>query len=147
MTLRDILNVKGTDVYTLDEKATLDDVVQKLVKCNCGSLVIMDGPAHGGRGRMVGIITERDILRACAARRNSLDRMPVTEGMTRDVVTAAPTDSIEETMRLMTERRLRHLPVVEQGELVGLVSIGDLVKAHHEQCVMENHYLKTYIQS
>jgi CBS domain-containing protein len=147
MTLREILNVKGSEVYTLDESATLDDVVQKLVKCNCGSLVIMGQAPEGGRGRMVGIVTERDILRACAARRGPLERTPVAEAMTHDVITAAPSDSIEQTMQLMTERRLRHLPVVEQGELVGLISIGDLVKAHHEQCVLENHYLKTYIQS
>jgi len=57
MTLRDILNVKGTEVYTLDEAATLDDVVQRLVKCNCGSLVITDKPPGGGQGRMIGIVT------------------------------------------------------------------------------------------
>ena len=147
MTLRDILNVKGTEVYTLDDSATLDDVVQKLVKCNCGSLVITDKPPGGGRGRMIGIVTERDILRVCAARRGPLDRVPVTEAMTHDVITAAPGDSIGDTMQLMTERRMRHLPIVDHGELLGLVSIGDLVKAHHEQCVLENHYLKTYIQS
>ena len=64
MTLRDILNVKGTEIFAIDEAATLDDVVQKLVQCNCGSLIVM-GPSAGSR-RMVGIVTERDILRACA---------------------------------------------------------------------------------
>ena len=147
MTLRDILHVKGSAVYSIDESATLDDVVQKLVHCNCGSLVVMDPPAAGRAARMVGIITERDILRACAARRGPLDATPVSAAMTRDVVTAAPGDSIEDTMQLMTERRLRHLPIVEHGDLVGLISIGDLVKTHHEQAVLENHYLKTYIQS
>ena len=82
----------------------------------------------GRRGRMVGIVTERDILRTCASRRGPLDRLPVSDAMSRDVLTALPGDSIEDTMQLMTERRLRHLPVVEHGELVGLVSIGDLVK-------------------
>jgi CBS domain-containing protein len=145
MTLNDILNVKGTEIFAIDESATLDQVVQKLVKCNCGSLIVMD-PSQGSR-RMVGIVTERDILRACAAQRDPLDQTPVTAAMTSDVVTAAPGDSIEDTMQLMTERRMRHLPIVDHGELVGLISIGDLVKAHHEQCVLENHYLKTYIQS
>ncbi|HEY1601443.1 MAG TPA: CBS domain-containing protein [Pirellulales bacterium] len=145
MTLNDILNVKGTEIFAIDESATLDQVVKKLVKCNCGSLIVMD-PSQASR-RMVGIVTERDILRACAAQRDPLDETPVTAAMTTDVVTAAPGDSIEDTMQLMTERRLRHLPIVDHGELVGLVSIGDLVKAHHEQCVLENHYLKTYIQS
>ena len=146
MTLRDILNVKGTTVFSIELSATLDDVVQKLVQCNCGSLVVVDRRA-GRAGGMVGIITERDILRACATRRGPLEETPVTAAMTCDVVTAAPGDSIEDTMLLMTERRLRHLPIVEGEDLLGLVSIGDLVKTHHEQAVLENHYLKTYIQS
>jgi CBS domain-containing protein len=147
MTLQDILNVKGSEVYTIADSATLDDVVQKLVKCNCGSLVVM-GRRNDGRGeRMVGIVTERDILRACAARRGPLEQTPVTAAMTSDVLTAEPTRSIEDTMQLMTERRMRHLPVVQGTDLLGLISIGDVVKAHHEQCVLENHYLKTYIQS
>jgi len=147
MTLQDILNVKGTDVYTIADSATLDDVVQKLVKCNCGSLIVM-GTRNDGRGeRMVGIVTERDILRAWPARRGPLEQTPVTAAMTCDVLTAAPNSSIEDTMQLMTERRMRHLPVVQGTDLLGLISIGDIVKAHHEQCVLENHYLKTYIQS
>jgi len=147
MTLQDILNVKGTVVYTIADTATLDEVVQKLVKCNCGSLVVMGRAGDSRNERMVGIVTERDILRACAARRGPLEETPVTAAMTCDVVTASPAGSIEDTMQLMTERRMRHLPVVEAGELRGLISIGDVVKAHHEQCVLENHYLKTYIQS
>jgi CBS domain-containing protein len=147
MTLQDILNVKGTEVFTIDDSATLDAVVQKLVKFNCGSLVVMGRRADVARDRMVGIVTERDILRACAAGREPLGETPVTAAMTCDVVTAAPGDSIEETMQLMTERRMRHLPIVQGEDLLGLISIGDLVKSHHEQCVLENHYLKTYIQS
>ncbi len=121
--------------------------MQKLVKCNCGSLVVMGRRRDAERDRMVGIVTERDILRACAARRSPLDETPVSAAMTCDVVTAAPGDSIEETMQLMTERRMRHLPIVQEMIWLGLISIGDLVKSHHEQCVLENHYLKTYIQS
>src|SRR5689334_15964943 len=113
MTLQDILNVKGSEVYSIPESATLDDVVQKLVKCNCGSLVVMGSRGDSRGERMVGIVTERDILRACAARRGPLDETPVTAAMTCDVVTAAPNSSIEDTMQLMTERRMRHLPVVQ----------------------------------
>ncbi len=147
MTLQDILNVKGSKVFTIDESATLGDVVQKLVHCNCGSLIVMGANRHDAHTRMVGIISERDILRACAAQRGPLEETPVTAAMTCDVVTASPSDSIEETMQLMTERRVRHLPIMQDDQLLGLVSIGDLVKSHHEQCVLENHYLKTYIQS
>lgn len=146
MTLQDILNVKGTHVYTIEESATLGDVVQKLVQHNCGSLVVMGRRRGATQDRMVGIVTERDILRACAAKRGPLEEIPITAAMTCDVVIAAPGDSIEETMQLMTERRMRHLPIVQGEDLCGLISIGDLVKSHHEQCVLENHYLKTYIQ-
>ena len=66
--------------------------------------------------------------------------------MTRDVTTGSPDDSVEDTMGLMTELRIRHLPVVEDGQLVGLVSIGDVVKMQHDQLTMENHYLKSYLQ-
>ncbi len=97
---------------------------------------------------MVGIISERDILRAWAANRSSLDPLRVSEIMTREVATCAPHDSVQDAMGMMTERRIRHLPIIDdRGELVGIVSIGDLVKHQHDQLTMENHYLKTYIQS
>lgn len=145
MTLQEILNVKGTEVHTIDASATLDDVVQTLVRHNCGSLVVVD--ARAPRRQMIGIVTERDILRACAARRGPLDRTSVTDAMTRDVVTGTPADTIQDTMQVMTEHRVRHLPILRDGELVGIISIGDVVKARHEQTEFENHYLKTYIQS
>ena len=94
---------------------------------------------------MLGIITERDILRACARYRQSLEQLTVAEVMTHDVVTGAPGDSVEDTMGLMTEKRIRHLPVMDGGHLLGIISIGDVVKAQHDQLTMENHYLKNYI--
>lgn len=145
MTLQEILGVKGTEVHTIDDSATLDDVVQTLVRHNCGSLVVVESGAPSRR--MIGIITERDILRAWAARRGPLDRTRVTDAMTRDVITGTPADTIQDTMQVMTERRVRHLPILQGGELVGIISIGDVVKARHEQTEFENHYLKTYIQS
>jgi CBS domain-containing protein len=97
---------------------------------------------------MVGIITERDILRACADHSASLEQMRVGDRMSKNPVTCQPDDSIQDAMGVMTERRIRHLPIVnDQGNLVGMVSIGDLVKFQHDQLTMENHYLKTYIQS
>jgi CBS domain-containing protein len=95
---------------------------------------------------MVGIITERDILRCCAARRMPLDACRVEDTMTGDVVTGKPGDSVEDTMGLMTEKRIRHLPILEDGRLCGLISIGDVVKAQHRIMAIENQYLKTYIQ-
>ncbi len=145
MTLREILHNKGHVVHTVGSQATVEDVVQKLVQYNCGSLVVVDsnGPAAG---HMVGIVTERDILKACAAHKAALVDLRVADVMTSDVITGAPNDSIEDTMGLMTEKRIRHLPVIEDGQLLGLVSIGDVVKTQHNRLTMENHYLKSYLQ-
>lgn len=142
MQLQDILQSKGSHVLAISPQNTLDDVVQKLVKNNCGSLVVCE---EENPCRMVGIITERDILRACAARK-SLSEVRVQEVMSRNPVTGSPLDTVQDAMGEMTNRRIRHLPIVdEQGSLVGIVSIGDLVKNQHDQLSMENHYLKTYI--
>ncbi len=149
MTLREILHAKGCLVHTIGSDATLDLVVLTLVKHNCGSLVVCDPPPgdqRSGKPRMVGIITERDILKACAANQGPLPNRHVADIMTRDVATGSPDDTVEDTMGLMTNRRIRHLPVLEQGELVGLISIGDVVKTQHDQLSMENHYLKNYLQ-
>jgi len=144
MILREILQAKGTVVHTIDASASLEDVVQKLVHFNCGSLVVHDSR---GSSRMVGIITERDILRACATHKAALAELRVADTMTADVVIGSPNDSIEDTMGLMTNKRIRHLPVIEDDELLGLVSIGDIVKTQHDRLTMENHYLKNYLHS
>jgi CBS domain-containing protein len=151
MTLREILLAKGNEVHTIGPEASLEDVVQKLIRANCGSLVVCDRAGasddRSPRGRMVGIVTERDILHACAKYSGRpLASLRVSEVMTRDVATGTPGDSVEETMGLMTEHRIRHLPILEGGRLVGLVSIGDVVKLQHQRLSLENHYLKSYIQ-
>lgn len=168
MTLQDILRTKGSAVQRIGPDATLDEVVRQLVHHNIGSLVVCDDRATersvaagneetecgeapdaacGPSGAMLGIITERDILRACAESPLPLDQQRVAERMTAQPVTGSPQDSVSDTMGLMTRRRIRHLPIVEDGRLCGLISIGDVVKAQHDNMVMENHYLKSYIQS
>jgi CBS domain-containing protein len=144
MQLQDILHAKGSAVHSIRPDATLADVVQNLVQRNCGSLVVCEA---ANPRRLLGIVTERDILRASAKSHDEFDRLKVSDVMTRQVVTGALADSVEDTMGLMTERRVRHLPVLEDGALVGIISIGDVVKAQHDALSMENHYLKTYIQS
>lgn len=146
MTLQDILRSKGNTVHSISPGATLDDVAQLLVEHNCGSLLVCETASDPRARRVVGIITERDILRACAARK-PLDQLRVGEMMSPDLITGSPTDSIEDIMGLMTEKRIRHLPILENGELVGLISIGDIVKLQHQQMAVENHYLKNYIMS
>ena len=139
MLVREILGDKGRTVYTCSPDETLADVVELLVGYNCGSLVVCE------KGEMVGIITERDILRACALTRQSLDVLSVRDRMTRCPVTATPDDEIADTMGAMTEHRIRHLPVIDGGRLVGVISIGDVVTAQHNELCRENHYLTSYI--
>jgi CBS domain-containing protein len=144
MTLQDILRTKGSLVQSIGPQATLQEVVQRLVQHNIGSLVVCEGN-ECERGELRGIITERDILRACAKHTHDWHRVPVSSVMTTDVLVGRPDDSVEETMGTMTENRVRHLPIVVDGQLVGIISIGDVVKAQHDELTMENHYLKNYI--
>jgi CBS domain-containing protein len=144
MTIRDILQVKGSDVYTTTPQTTLEKVVEVMVERNCGSLVVVDRPDSL---TLVGIITERDILRNRAARTTALDKVLVGDAMSMAVVTASLGDEVPKLMGLMTKNRFRHMPVVEDGKLVGIISIGDVVKSQHDALTMENHYLKNYIQS
>jgi CBS domain-containing protein len=141
MHVREILSQKGKLIHSCAPEDTLADVADLMVGHNIGSLIVMQD------GEMVGIITERDILRACSATRGPLEFLNVAERMTRCPVVASPDDGVADIMCVMTERRIRHVPVVEGGQLVGIVSIGDTVKAQHDELCRENHYLKSYIQS
>ncbi len=145
MTLHEILRVKGSTVHAIGPDATLEDVVQRLVQLRCGSLVVCEGGTPAGA--LLGIISERDILRACAAHHASLTELRVGDTMSTDVITGRPEDSVEETMGVMTNHRVRHLPILSHGQLAGMISIGDVVKAQFDSLSLENHYLKTYIHS
>lgn len=141
MYVKDILRDKGHEVYTINQDVTLLDVVDDLVDRRCGSLVVT------ANGQMIGIITERDILRACAEVHRPLAETPLTSAMQRNLITASLTDDVATLLDVMTQRRIRHLPVVEQDELIGIVSIGDLVKANQAELQTENQMLKDYISS
>jgi CBS domain-containing protein len=146
MTLHDILRSKGTTVYTIGLQATLKEVVDELVHRNVGALLVCDRDAEAGE-KLAGIITERDVLHVCARATETLDltALKVSDVMSSHLITAAPDDSLEETMGRMTEHRIRHLPVMAKGRLVGVVSIGDLVKAQHDRLALENQFMKNYI--
>ncbi len=142
MILQDILRVKGTDVYSIVPDASLADVVRLLVAHNCGSLVVASSEDST---RIVGIITERDILRVCASDQ-PLAETTVASVMTENVITGSLDDSVSDIMGTMTDHRIRHLPVIQDDRLVGIISIGDVVKAKHDHVTAENHHLKNYIQ-
>ena len=128
MKLRDILGVKGTAVFSIAGDATLQDAAVKLVECHVGSLVIFHQDSAGNPGDLVGIVTEKDILYACADGKRALREVKVAEAMLTALVTGTPDDDVEHVMGLMTTRRIRHLPVVSQGRSVGIILIGDVVR-------------------
>jgi CBS domain-containing protein len=140
MVLRDILNVKGRQVHTAGPQDTLMEAVNKLVTHGIGALAVLDSDS-----RIVGIITERDILRLSATSAERFDRLLVGDHMTRDLVTANSAAAVEEAMLVMSQRRIRHLPVVEEGNLVGIVSQGDLVKASLEHAQFETRQLTNFV--
>jgi CBS domain-containing protein len=135
------LQSKGYEVHTIHPTATLGAVVDAMVDNRCGSLLVVDGK------EVCGIITERDILRTVAARNGEMDRLVVRDHMTTELVTAQVDDHVQTAMGRMTDHRVRHLPVFDRGQLVGIISIGDVVKAQHDALSMENHYLRSYLGS
>ena len=145
MTLQDILSAKGGAVYTVRPEATLKEVVEKLVEHNVGALLVCH-EAEGSR-QLRGIVTERDLLHAQATGKGPLEKIGVAEIMTTHLITGSPSDAIDQVMGLMTSRRIRHLPVLDEGNLVGMVSIGDLVKAQLERLATENRFMKDYIRN
>jgi len=145
MILQDILSTKGCKVHVIAPGVRLDEVARTLVEHRIGSLLVaIQGPS--GEQELLGIVTERDILYHCARSNLPLAAVEVTKVMSSPLITALPTDSVEQVMGLMTNKRIRHLPVLLEGRLVGMVSIGDLVKAQHNHLAMENQFMKDYIR-
>jgi CBS domain-containing protein len=122
-TVRDILKVKGTDVWCVEPDATVFAALQRMAEKEVGALVVTDG------GQIVGLISERDYARKVILHGRASPTTLVKEIMTSHVVYTHLDQSIEECMALVTEKRIRHLPVMAEGKLVGVISIGDLVKS------------------
>jgi CBS domain-containing protein len=124
ITIRQLLDQKGGDVVSIHPDATVFDAVAKMAENDIGSLVVID------RDGLVGIITERHYARNVVLKGKTSPAIPVREIMEKKVITVRPEQFVGECMALMTEKRVRHLPVMEQGgKLVGIISIGDLVKS------------------
>jgi CBS domain-containing protein len=141
MTVNDILSHKGSQVITIEPTATLAAAVRTLVGQRVGALVVT-----GADHRIVGIISERDIVRVLDEKGAAVLDAPVAEVMTRKVVTCDRNETIAEIMERVTSGRFRHVPVVEQGRLVGIVSIGDVVKARLGELEHEQNALREYIR-
>ncbi len=141
MRIAEILRTKGHVVITIATSQTVLDAAQLLVDRNIGSLVVTTA-----EDLPVGIITERDILRLAAQRPTELSTIMVGTVMTKELISASPTDGLAEMMDVMTIHKIRHLPVMESGRLTGLISIGDLVNACRVGAERENANLRHYIQ-
>jgi CBS domain-containing protein len=141
MKVRDILSVKGDQVYTVSPHQTMQDVVRVLMAHRIGAALVVDD-----EGQTVGIITERDVLRECLDGADRLAGIPVREAMTRDLIIGTTVSDIDEAMAIMTSHRIRHLPIIENGQLAGMISIGDVVKAALDETAFENGFLREYIQ-
>ena len=137
--VKEILDDKGGDVLQIEGDASVLDAVKTMVDAGVGSLLVT------AEGNIAGIFTERDYLRRMTLKERDAKTTPVREVMSAPLIIVTPETAIDECMALMTDRRIRHLPVVEEGSVVGVVSIGDLVKFKSKQQSFEIQYLTDYI--
>ena len=152
MRIKDILEEKGDEVVTIDADQPIHAAIVMLNHNGIGSLVVT-----GGDGQIVGIVTERDILKSCGEHCTRLQTVApgeqatcpflIRDIMTKDLVIGVPDDDLNYAMGVMTNHHIRHLPVLDNGKLAGMISIGDLVNAHFEENVFESRTLKDYIHA
>jgi CBS domain-containing protein len=139
MLVGQILNAKGGKVVSTRQDATIAEVAGLLRRKKIGAVVVMEA------GKLCGIISERDLARGLADHGAELLEMKVAQLMTRDVVTCTPESGLDHLMQSMTEGRFRHLPVLRDGEMIGIISIGDVVKHRLSELEAETHQLQDYI--
>ena len=142
MKISTILKTKGEQVYTISSDATMKDMVNEMLARRAGSLLVVDGD-----GKTAGIVTERDLLRNLRKLGADWEGLKVEAIMSRDVVFGNINDTIDEVMSVMTERRIRHLPVMDGERLAGVLSMGDIIKAALNESTFQNKLLKTYIKN
>ncbi|MCL4879260.1 MAG: CBS domain-containing protein [Anaerolineae bacterium] len=140
MRVQEILMTKGTTVITITPEASVMAASQRLAEKNIGALVVVDA-----NQRPIGILSERDIVRWVAKQGVDVFSKPVSAIMTKDLIVATPQDEIEYLTNTMTARRIRHLPVIDDEELVGMITIGDVVKAQLVQYEGEVHTLRHHL--
>jgi len=139
MKIRDILDSKKSGVVSIEPNKTVKEAMNKIIEYKIGALPVMDGD------ELHGIITERDIFNVVHKHGEEGLRESVQKAMTSDIIIGLPDDDIDEVSSLLTQNRFRHLPVMENKKLIGIISIGDLVKAHTHNLSVENRHLKDYI--
>jgi CBS domain-containing protein len=140
MRVADVLRTKGSEVATVPPKVSVTGLLEDLARHNVGALVVVDEA-----GAVIGIVSERDVVRRLNERGAELLTAPIEQIMTSPVVTSDPNEAVDRLAEIMTERRIRHMPVVEDGRLVGIVSIGDVVKSRIQQLESDREQLESYI--
>ncbi|MCK5446874.1 MAG: CBS domain-containing protein [Gemmatimonadetes bacterium] len=140
MRIREVLDRKGSSVVTVAPDRTVHDAMQILVEHNIGAVIVTRD------GSIIGILTERDVLRLGAADPGSLATTRVSEAMTKELVVGVADDLVDYAAGVMTSSRIRHLPIVDGEQLIGVLSIGDVVNALKQEKEVENRYLRDYIQ-
>lgn len=142
MNVNDILKHKGTQIYSVNEAAPLREAIQILNRRNIGVVMVTNEA-----GDLSGILSERDIVRRSLAQETGFRDEKVTKSMTKNVLTVTPATTVDQVMEIMTKSRIRHVPVLEDSTLVGLVSIGDVVKRKIEEAEHEAEEMREYIAS
>lgn len=139
MTVASLLNRSASEIVAIGPDATVFEAIGRMVDANVGSILVTEGDA------LQGIFTERDYLRRIALQGRTSRETRVGDVMTADLVTVSPDETVDRCLATMTERKIRHLPVLRDGELLGVVSIGDLVRARLEEAVDEAEGLKHFV--
>lgn len=148
MLIEHILHRKGSEVAAIPADAPVSDAVVRLRERNIGALVVTAPGGTNERPELAGILSERDIVRALADAASDpagVLRRPVSDLMSTDLATCVPRATVDELMRLMTDRRIRHIPVLDEGRLAGIVSIGDVVKSRIDELETETETLHEYL--
>lgn len=138
--IREILNDKGAMVHSIAPEATVFEAIEKMATHGIGALVVTD------KGKLAGIVSERDYARKVILQGRSSIKTPVRDIMTSNVICISPNQTMDDGLAIMTKRAIRHLPVVENGEMLGIVSIGDLVKAKIADQEFTIEQLENYVQ-
>ena len=140
MKVRDLLETKGKDIVSIDANNSVDDAIRSMNARKISAIMVME------KGNVVGIFTERDVVRSyIATGGKSFKDIPVRDSMIKDLIVAVPDEDVHEVSATMIEKNIRHLPVVENGKVIGMLSIRDIIQTQVTKLTSEIHYLKDYI--
>ena len=139
MKVKELLSIKGLECISIQSSDTLHAAAKQMAECNIGALLVMD------RGSLVGIVTERDIVKNAAGEGRAMKEVVIKEVMSANLLVVKPGDDLDYVMAIMIQNNIRHLPVIEENGLLGLLSMRDVVRVLVKNLKAENHYLKDFI--